>query len=140
MTDRKQIIANKLEVMGVQLLEKTDSVASPIVDIYDIHNMKEVATVLCGLANTAVNKQGITGYLSILPDVYPAIADFDQIDEEILDMTIDEWEELKSHIRTELDFAGSPNAYEGCVENIAIHVIGLVKEFIRYGQIKAKNN
>lgn len=123
----------KLKMMGVTLVPVP---LNPVLNLFDMQNTKEVATVICGIMNTAVTKKGLTGYLSVLPDLWPAYQDIGMVDNELLDMNEEEFIELKEHIKTKLDFEGTNDAIEELAEEIAMHVIGIVVATIKYAQIK----
>lgn len=124
-----------LKARNLQLVPTTEK---PVLDLYGIDNVKEVANVVCQVANSAVNKVPLAGYLPILPALFPAIDDFDKVDDELLDMTEEEFGELKAYIANKLDFEGEADVFEELVEDLAIHVLGIVIAIIRYGKLKAQ--
>lgn len=103
---------------------------------YGIENIKEVATPICGLINTAVNKKGLVGIIGIIPDIYPAYDDFEFVDEEFLDMDEEEFVSLTNHIKSKLVFEGTAQQYEEVAEDVAVVVLRMILVAIKIIRIK----
>lgn len=127
------ILIKAVQPKGMVLVNQPSKLLS---GIYDIENLKEVATPICGLINTAINKKGLIGIIGILPDIYPAYNDFEFVDDEFLDMDESEFEELKAHIASKLVFQGTPHQYEEISEEAALAVIRVVLVAIKILRIK----
>jgi hypothetical protein len=127
------VLINSVTARGMETVSQPSKGLS---GIYGIENLKEVATPICGLINTAINKKGIIGIIGIIPDIYPAYDNFAFVDDEFLDMDESEFEELKEHIKAKLVFDGTAAQYEAISEEATIAVIRVVLVAIRILRLK----
>lgn len=120
-------IFSNLQALGVELVPVKD-IAKPVANVLDIHNLKEMATLVCDGLVSAINKEGWGGYAEHIFEVYPALKDSSQIGAEVMDMTTDEWNELVELIEGKLSQIKGlvlEGEFKEIVENIAFHVVGL---------------
>lgn len=127
------IMISKVEAKG---MEKVNQPSKPLTGFYGIQNIKEVASPICGLINTIINKKGLIGFIGIIPDIYPAYDDFEMVDDELLDMSEEEFIELKTHIQNKLVFEGSAAQYEEIAEEVAVLVLRTIVVAIKILRIK----
>lgn len=124
-----------LKALGVTLIP-VDKVAGPTLNLFGIEETKDVAIALCGIVNSMVNKAHWTKYLGLVPDIVAAAVGIEKVPSEIIDITDEEFEELKVTIKMKLDFEGPAAELEEIAENIAVHVIGIVLQVVKIVELR----
>ena len=112
----------RLESMNI-VMASTDETVKPLLNSRGIEELKELSVPICGVVNTIVNKKSWASLIGLLPGLPAAISGVEDVSEEILNMTEEEFVEFTDFLKEQLNF--DDEKIEVVVEDIAIHTLGL---------------
>ena len=129
-------LKDKLALTGLNLVDQPEK---PLLNLYGIEDLKELALPVCKVANNIINKKSLPANLGIVMDLPAAISGIENVGKEILDMSPDEFIAFSNFIKDNIKFEGDAHKYEEIVEDITVHVLGLALCIIRAMRLKDDN-
>lgn len=129
---------DNLKKISINISSEIEVPKKPLLDLFGVVETKELLSAVCGTVNLVISKNGVMSYVSMIPTYLIAYTGSDQILSELLDMTPEEYINIKTHVGSELRFPANDTNFEKLVEDVTYHGLGLLVSVLQYNAKESK--